>query len=50
MFLMQVCCPNEDKEKVKQEEAFEVKYSLVVIHVFVLVQDACFSIDVSGFP
>ena len=49
MFFMQVCWSNEDKVNVKQQEALQNKYSLVVTFVFVLIQDECFSIDVGLF-
>ena len=50
MFFMLVCWPKEYKEMVKQQESFYDKYSLVIINVFVLVYDACFSIDARAFP
>ena len=49
MFFKQVCTPNEVKVNVKLEETFYDKYSLVVIDVFVLFKDRCFSIDVPAF-
>ena len=49
MFFMYVCWANEDKVNIKQHKTLLDKYSMVVIDVSVLVQEECFSIDVSAF-